>query len=1225
MATLKNQLLTTVILMIISATVLAQPGGGRGFGGRGGPGGGGFPGGGFGPPGGFGGTTLSREVRGESVQGDLKLTDDQKKQLEEMGDGRDQMREVMGPIFEKMRTAETDEERQKLQTEMQAEMQKFQDANDAKVRKILNGDQQKRLQQIVWQRSGTRAFTQDAVVKDLGISADQKQKIEALQTQYDEARMALGFQASDEQRDKLRAEFEGKVQAVLSSEQQAKWKEQIGAPAPEDDRRRGGFGPGGPGPQGNAPPQRPAFVEEVPAGAQVMASFGAPAPALQGANPASPTAPATSASDGTEKKILTFNFAYAPWIDVLKLFAQAANLTLDPQAVPPGTFTYTDPASYTPTEALDVLNGYLIQRGYILVHRDEFLVCLNIDQGIPPNLVPTVSSLELDRRGRNELLTTIFPLGTLDVDLISNEIDQLKGPQGKVVGLKTTKAVMVTDIGSNLRRIKSMLETMAAAAGPQDRTFVPYALKHIGAEEAEEILRVMLGAQISAPNVSASYDRRDPRSAPPAQPVAATPAATIAVDPRTNTLLITASPLDHAIIKDTLATIDVDSDSSGFAANNRKPYLVVYKVQGADAREVTKTIDAMIPGIVVNEDGQNGKIHINATAKQHEEVAALIRQMDGLGGGLMQVAVIPLVKSDPLTVAATLRAMFIGDGTSAPTIEADLLGRQIMVRGNVDQVTQIKLMLTQMGEDGTGERKGTGDLIRTFPLSGRDPDELLRVLDQMWRRNNATPIRIITPEQRGPIREMSTPAKESVQDERPLPATSEKVDMNRESARNARPDGGVFPPTFTVQAEAESQPPPATQSGGQAPEISKEQFDSLLDLYLSDPAPQADAPVNGTPAAPVDDQVTMTILGDEILLAGSDPETLNRLEELIESTMQIVPPSTGWTVFTLQVADATETATLLEQLVDGANVTLSTSSAGGMSGMMGSMQNFGSGVMDMTGINSAMTSSTGLKIVTDPRLNALLVSGPSYKIEEVKEWLKVLDGTDAADSLRSRTPRVISVEYADVNDVYTNVKDLYRDYLEDNQAQARAGANALAAMFGGGRGGSRDQQKTPEIRMTISVDATNNNLLVSANEALFQEVKSFVETLDKNAFDANRTVEVFQLKHTSSTVVQQALGSLMPKVKIASSSTRSSGSSSSSSSGPPSSGGGPPGGGGPDPDAIRQMFEQRMRERMQGGGSPSGGGGPPGFMGSPGGGSPFGSRGGGPPGGGGSPFGSRGR
>jgi hypothetical protein len=79
----------------------------------------------------------------------------------------------------------------------------------------------------------------------------------------------------------------------------------------------------------------------------------------------------------------SFNFHAVPWPDVLKQFAEAAGLTLDLTAVPPGTFTYFDARPYTPDEALNVLNGHLLLRGYALVRRGNSLVSVKIAEAEP--------------------------------------------------------------------------------------------------------------------------------------------------------------------------------------------------------------------------------------------------------------------------------------------------------------------------------------------------------------------------------------------------------------------------------------------------------------------------------------------------------------------------------------------------------------------------------------------------------------------------------------------------------------------------------------------------------------------------------------------------------------------------------------------------------------------------------------------------------------------------
>jgi len=85
-----------------------------------------------------------------------------------------------------------------------------------------------------------------------------------------------------------------------------------------------------------------------------------------------------------------------------------------------------------------------------------------------------------------------------------------------------------------------------------------------------------------------------------------------------------------------------------------------------------------------------------ATSKEHEKIEEMIRQLDGEGGS-QSVSVINLSSLDPISATTTLRSLFLRDGNDAPTIEADLLGRRLLVRGTPDQVIQVKALLAQLG------------------------------------------------------------------------------------------------------------------------------------------------------------------------------------------------------------------------------------------------------------------------------------------------------------------------------------------------------------------------------------------------------------------------------------------------------------------------------------------------------------------------------------------------
>lgn len=1178
---LRNLGVLVLLFVAVGGLVLAQGPGGFG-GGRGGFGGG------------RGG--LTGELRNESTLEELQLTAEQKTKLDEFNETRRANRmgsSKMQELFAKMRDA-SDEERALLQAEVQIEMTKSQKESEEQLKQIIGDEKISRLRQISYHRQGAGAFTQEAVANEIGLTQVQKDQVATIQEEQVNAFRTLGFGGAPEDRQKITDETNSKITAVLTDEQKSKWQTLIGPPPNDVAAAAAGGTPAAPGEP--APrPRRTQIIVEAPPGVTPEVSFGKEA-------------------KGTQK--LQFGFRYAPWMDVLKLFAESANLSLDLNAVPPGTFSYFDKKEYTPTEALDILNGYLLPKGFVLVRRDDFLVCISIDEEIAPNLVPVIAADELAAHGKNELLTVVFPLEGVDVEQIAKEIEQVKGPQGKVVGMKTTNSLLVTDIGTNLRRIQTLL-VGATRGGPNDLVFKPYTMKFLNAADAEQVLRGLLGLQAPVTNVSAGsgFDSRgrDPRfggnfgglqpAAPPTSSrTAGKSSAQLTADSRTNALLVSATAAEHLLIEQALKTIDVEAEGGATAGSN-KPFLRVYKVKSAETREVTKTIDALMPGVVVNEDTSIRAISIFANEKQHAEVDTLIRQLDG-GGGSEQVAVIALNKMDASLAVSTLQSMFVRDGNTAPTIQADLLGRQVMVRGTSDQLVQVKTLLTQLGEDGTGRPKGSqAGMFRRYPISGRDPEELLPLIERMWGTASPNPIRIVTPGERGqggkgggPVRGIIRPdrgASETRKTEEPLQPSTVIPRPNRSAAshpRGTRVQNAVLVGEETPVAEA----PVENASVAEVP-----------------PTPAvSEAPAADRPAATGEESpVVVTVMGDELLLTSDDPAALDQLEVLLGQTMEILPPRLQWTVFPLQSADATEIATMLEQLFPDSSVSKSSGSSS-MFGTMGSgVSSFGSSLMGMTGLGNMAAGPQTLQIIPEIRLNALFVAGPITKVREVEEMLKVLDASEWPDTLRNKNSHMVQLEYADAQEVYDVLKEVYKGYLEDGANNPQA--NALAMLMGGGRGNQNQNQK-PKTQLAFGIDKRTNQIVVWGDDTIFREVESLAMSLDKAAQEAKRTVRVLSLQNVNSSVVTSALGQLMPKVKVSSSGPRSSTSSNSGSSSTPNTSSS---GGGQSATPPIQFPQQ--------GGNPFGGGG--------GGANPFGGggRGGNPFGGGGgtggNPFGGGGR
>ena len=283
-----------------------------------------------------------------------------------------------------------------------------------------------------------------------------------------------------------------------------------------------------------------------------------------------------------------------------------------------------------------------------------------------------------------------------------------------------------------------------------------------------------------------------------------------------------------------------------------------------------------------------------------------------------------------------------------------------------------------------------------------------------------------------------------------------------------------------------------------------------------------------------------------------------------------------------------------------------------MSELSGGLSSMGRGIMGMSGLDSVLSGPQTLRIIPDVRSNSLFVSGPPHQIDEVEDVLRILDASELPEQLRDRAPRYIAVKHAQVDEVAEIIRDVFKEELTPpqpaQQQRGGGGANPFAALMGGG-GGSAASAK---VQMTLGIDYQNSRLYVSSNDPTFQQVQAMVEEIDSAALEARRAIRVVPLQHASSAIIQQTIGSLLPRVKVSSSSTSSRASSS--------------GGGNSDSNndaqqqAAEQMRQQFIQRAFQGGGFP--GGGTPGGGGRPTGGG--GTRGGGGfPGGGGRTGGGR--
>lgn len=908
-------------------------------------------------------------------------------------------------------------------------------------------------------------------------------------------------------------------------------------------------------------------------------------PAAAAPADAATAAPSQPADDGK----LLFNFRYQPWKDVLDWFADQAHLSLVLEAPPTGTFNYQDTRRYTPAEALDVLNSVLLTKGYTLVRNGHMLVLVNLEDGIPPNLVPDVPLAQLDQRGEYELIRVLFPVWNMTAEQAAAEVKPLLGPQGAIVVLPQSHEIQVTETAGRLRTIRSVINAVEqpdhATAGMRR-----FQLHYLTFDAALPTIRQMLGIPDEA---------------------FGTPDGTlhIARSAVGEELLVRGTAQQTARLEEVLRLTDVPEASSGVAG---APQLEVYPITSADPEAVFKVLQQLFekePDVRLASDPQTGYLVAVARPSQQATIRATIDQMQK---DAREIDVIALSNVDPQVAVLAVDKLFgsLGDepDPSAPRVDADLTTRSLLVRGTASQVEQIRDLLRKLGESDEDGLAASQQKVRLLPLSGPAARSAIAQIEQIWPTLRGNRIRVVTPAatipQYRPSDSGSGPANNA-----PAGAADRPQDDSMEQLwrmfLNEDPSAAAPP---AVQPPAKRSPPPADDDPvtSTRPRPTEAQANFRF-IQLVEPVADPPAPAKPEPATPMAPIVVAPGPGG-VLIASDDLRALDEFEDLL-TTLAGRTGASGreYAVFYLKYAKATNVAEVLAALFGGKS-----SGQGGLINNIAdaALGDMGGGLMGsllLGGGSGSSISTASIDMVPDMRLNALVVRARPADLDTIEQLLKVLDQRSGPEDVEADSvPRIIPVYNTSAAEVAAVVQQVYSDRMSGSAAPLSP-QDMLKMIRGNGPNVDQHVQQ-----MSIGIDERSNSLVVRAPDPLFEEVKALVARLDEGQLDSPETTRVVSLQHTNSEAVQKALSSLLGSAATTS--------STSASTQPPERPQRGRNNNGPN-DAQRQMWRQmqmfrqmqRMQQQMQQGGNNRGrggrGGGAPGG-GPPGGGRPGGGRGG---------------
>ncbi len=803
---------------------------------------------------------------------------------------------------------------------------------------------------------------------------------------------------------------------------------------------------------------------------------------------------------------LRFNFRFQPWSEVLTWFADQAGYSLVLDVSPTGTFNYSDSREYTPAEAIDLLNSVLMTKGYTLVLRDRMLLLVNLEDSIPPSLVSEVPVEQLERRGVFELLSTRFQLKNLSVDDAQDEIKELLGPHGSLILLPKARQLVVVETGGRLRMIRDVLEKAELARDPSQHELRWFDLRSVAPEEVVALLRQMFEIPEGGNAMSDGSLR-------------------FATDPIGLRLLAAGRPDRLEQVAKMLTTIDQSTFAGGGDAGPQAALQIeVYTLAPADPESVFRVMQTLLadsPGARLALDPKTNNLIAMARPAEHATIRATVEQ---LRRDAQDVEVIRLRVVDPHLAVLAINKLFAEDGGKAPSIDADLSSRQLLIRGGIGQIAQIRSLLEKMGEPLRSDGTLSGGKLRRVPVEAADAAELIDRLQQLWPNLNENDLQVVPMgrgatsgliDERTPV--PGPPAKTELRGERPAAPMASDQDAAGEPLSPvsippfqtpwaATPPAPVFfaPPTPELPLpespalpQASEEPSEVMNPSGEWP-VTSVPLDELPPEETA-PAPALPIPaspilVPPTPMLPVDaapstkssaragdadaPKAKPTIFAipgpDGLFISSEDTEALDRLESLIDALIGgTTYDASKLTVFYLRHTQAAPAAERLNQLLAGSTVASTGSPApanatgAAAKPAEGALQTSGIlGAMGAAGIPGRITPSGPISITPDSRLNALLVQALPADVKLVEQLLTILDRPGSPEEVAAESkPRLIPVVHTTASEIAEVVKEVYQDRLVTAAGRASAQQMMMMQMIrrgreGGGPGGTPGMPST---------------------------------------------------------------------------------------------------------------------------------------------------------------------
>ncbi len=602
------------------------------------------------------------------------------------------------------------------------------------------------------------------------------------------------------------------------------------------------------------------------------------------------------------------------------------------------------------------------------------------------------------------------------------------------------------------------------------------------------------------------------------------PKAKFSADTTGGGVFATASPEEHAIIAELIEDLNAQPmkipSLKTYILRHANPETVSVALTGAFGRRSTA-------GVTFSREGKC--VYVVGTPTEQKIAKEIVQQVDvprsAEDGRSMRV--FPLGGADGKSISASIEDLF-KDSPKPVSVKVDAARDRIFVTGSKEQLKGVEEALKQLSPPHRD--------FEIITLSKTDPWAFKSTADNLFSSeslNDRPAINVdfntqqlliqATKEQLQQIHQLMTQLGESytpptppVQTQAnssnlrivPIPRTNRRLLDDIQKAwpqLRSNPINIVDPKELRDSAPL----PSGKESTGVPNPLDK-------DLASEDLSIPSGVRLVGTPLEAVSDQEPKTqpekppvivVLGDEQwTLASEDLAALDQFTKLIETLknprIEPILNTGNYSIYLLRHADAYQMEKLLSSLFISKDKTKS-----------GSFFSFGD----------------QMKIVADPRINALIIGGNRNDRKVIEEMLGVFDSRDLIETLQALTPTIVTLQNATAKSVSTIVDSVYKSQLSSGAGKDPLEIpEGISSEFATILQQINAQSSGPLL--TAAIDESTNSIILRGPAELTAEVKGFIERLDQQAGNSpSRRVQVLRLESTNTKNLEKALKILMAK------------------------------------------------------------------------------------------------